>query len=190
MPPQPLHGGRSVGAGAASGSDTRTEAGARSESDAWARTLLLRAAAPDRGGKFMMALRRRKNASPANGLVKKSAMLAVVETNGTISSSFSTITEERVEAGRVPQLVDGDEGVLEVGRAADAAERHAELALAVVQDHHLEVAHPLAHDVVALSVDHDVVAWAHVRQVLNCVVDVPRAAAVDDHVHPAGHRMR
>eukprot|EP00966_Prymnesium_polylepis_P140041 3235036-Prymnesium_polylepis.1 len=35
----------------------------------------------------MMALRRRKNESPVSGLVKKSAMLATVEMNGTMSSA-------------------------------------------------------------------------------------------------------
>ena len=86
-------------------------------------------------------------------------------------------------------MVNRNERVLEVGRAADASERHAELEVAVIKNYHLEVAHPLALDFVALCVDHDVVARTHVHQVLDRVVHVPRAAAVDDHMHPAGHRM-
>ena len=95
MPPQHVQCGlpRSAGtAGAGKSSESGACAGAdaQSESGARARVLLPRAADPERGGRFMMVLRSRKNASPANGLVKKSAMLAVVETNGTTSSSFST----------------------------------------------------------------------------------------------------
>ena len=87
--------------------------------------LLPRAADPDRGGRFMMVLRSRKNASPAKGLVKKSAMLAVVETNGYKKGRIRKMrTGERTGGRRVSALQAGGKDVAAPhghwGRAAKA----------------------------------------------------------------------
>ena len=54
------------------------------------RAPLLRAADPERGGKFMMTLRNRKKASPDSGLVKKSAKFLSVLMKGTTKRCIST----------------------------------------------------------------------------------------------------
>ena len=62
--------------------------------------------------------------------------------------------------------------------------------VAVVEDHNLKVTDPFALDLLALSIDDDVVARANVDQVLEGVVHVPRAATVNDDVEPTQHAVR
>ena len=89
------------------------------------------------------------------------------------------VAEDGVDARCVPQLVDGDEGVLERRRVAYAAEPDTELALPRVANGDEEVTHLGALDFVAVGVHDHVVAVADVEELVQLVVHVPRAAAVD-----------
>ena len=99
------------------------------------------------------------------------------------------VAEYRVDAGRVPELIHRDQRVVEVRRAPHAAESDAVLPIAVIQDHDVQITNPFALDRIALGVDDGVVARLHVDQVLDSVVNMPRATAVDDELDPPSNAV-
>eukprot|EP00966_Prymnesium_polylepis_P226212 5232744-Prymnesium_polylepis.1 len=61
-----------------------------------------------------------------------------------------------------------------------------EFLLAMVEHDQRKITNSFALHFLALSVDHDVVTWPNVDQVVHRVMNVPCAPAVDNHRHPSG----
>ena len=97
------------------------------------------------------------------------------------------VSERGEDFGGLPELVDRHEGVGKGVGVAHSSQQQLVLPSRGVARGHGQISDPLAPGLVSDSVFDDVVAWAHVDELAQFVVDVPGAPTVDDELAPPPH---